>query len=116
MPNDLPFHSLTNLRAHLRRGDVTSVEIVEACLERIAALDGKLHAFVEVYRESALLAAQAADLQRQSGLPTAALHGLPIALKDLLEWKGRQTTALAPTTLGHKGPREEESAAPRTPR
>jgi aspartyl-tRNA(Asn)/glutamyl-tRNA(Gln) amidotransferase subunit A len=103
--SELPFHSLTNLRAHLRRGDVTSLEIVEGCLDRIAALDGKLHAFIEVYRESAVLAAQAADLQRQSGLPTPALHGLPIALKDLLHLAGRQTTAGSKSWLGRRSER-----------
>jgi aspartyl-tRNA(Asn)/glutamyl-tRNA(Gln) amidotransferase subunit A len=93
MPNDLPFHSLTNLQAHLRRGDVTSVEIVTAGLDRIVALDGRLHAFVDVYRDSALAGATAADLERQSGMPVGPLHGLPIALKDLLHLEGRVTTA-----------------------
>ena len=93
MHNELAFHTLTNLRAYLRRGDVTSVEIVEACLARIAALDHRMHAYVEVYGDSALAGAQAADLQRQSGMPVGPLHGLPIALKDLLHIEGRVTTA-----------------------
>ena len=93
MHNDLAFHSLTNLRAYLRRGDVTSVEIVEACLARIAALDDRMHAYVDVYRDSALAGGQAADLERQSGMPVGPLHGLPIALKDLLHIEGRVTTA-----------------------
>ena len=105
MTSDLPFHSLTNLRAHLRRGDVTSVEIVEACLDRIAALDAHAHAFIEVYREGAMLGAQAADLERQTGLPLGPLHGLPIALKDLLNIAGRQTTAGAKSWLGRKAKR-----------
>jgi aspartyl-tRNA(Asn)/glutamyl-tRNA(Gln) amidotransferase subunit A len=100
--SDLPFHSLTSLQAHLRRGDVTSVEIVEACLERIAALDARLHAFVDVYGESAMLGARAADLQRQAGLPVGPLHGLPIALKDLLHLAGRQTTAGSMHWLGRR--------------
>jgi aspartyl-tRNA(Asn)/glutamyl-tRNA(Gln) amidotransferase subunit A len=100
MPNDLPFHSLTNLRAHLRRGDTSSVEIVEACLAHIDALDARLHAFVEVYAEDALVAAQAADLERQAGLVRGPLHGLPIALKDLLHLEGRRTTAGAASWRG----------------
>src|SRR4029079_8944841 len=81
------------------------VEIVEACLEHIAALDAHAHAFVEVYRESAMLGAQAADLERQTGLPLGPLHGLPIALKDLLNIAGRQTTAGAKSWLGRKAKR-----------
>jgi aspartyl-tRNA(Asn)/glutamyl-tRNA(Gln) amidotransferase subunit A len=98
--SDLPFHSLANLRGHLARGDVSSVEIVEACLARIARLDARLHAFVDVYRDGALAWAQAADLERQSGLVRGPLAGLPIALKDLLHWSGRQTTAGAKSWLG----------------
>jgi aspartyl-tRNA(Asn)/glutamyl-tRNA(Gln) amidotransferase subunit A len=95
MPNtsDLPFHSLTSLQAHLRRGDVTSVEIVEACLDRIAALDARLHAFVDVYRDDARERADAADRERSQGGARGPLAGLPIALKDLLDIEGRPTTA-----------------------
>ncbi len=100
MPNDLPFHSLANLQAHLRRGDLSSVEIVEACLDRIAAYDTRLHAFIEVYRDEAITLAQAADLERQAGIPCGPLHGLPIALKDLLHIAGRQTTAGAKSWEG----------------
>jgi len=107
MTRDLPFHSLTNLRAHLDRGDVSSVEIVEACLARIALLDGHLHAFVDVYGDGALACAQAADLERQAGISRGPLHGLPVALKDLLHLAGRQTTAGAKSWLGR---RSEETA------
>ncbi len=93
MPNDLPYHSLTNLSAHLARGDLTSVDLVQACLDRIARLDPQLHAFVDVWADSALACAQAADLEREAGMTRGALHGLPIALKDLVHVAGRQTTA-----------------------
>jgi aspartyl-tRNA(Asn)/glutamyl-tRNA(Gln) amidotransferase subunit A len=107
MPSDLPFHSLTSLKAHLERGDVSSVEIVEACLERIAQLDARAHAFVDVHGDAALVCAQAADLERQAGLPRGPLHGLPVALKDLLHVAGRQTTAGSKSWLGR---RSEETA------
>ena len=102
MPNDLPFHSLTSLKAHLERGDVSSVEIVVACLERIAQLDVRLHAFIDVYRDGALACAEAADLERQAGMARGPLHGLPVALKDLLHLAGRQTTAGSKSWLGRK--------------
>ncbi|HKW81786.1 MAG TPA: amidase [Casimicrobiaceae bacterium] len=91
--HDLPYVPLTALSRRLADGETTSRDIVAACLERIAALDDRLHAFVEVYRDEALALAQAADLERRSGAARGPLHGLPIALKDLLHIEGRVTTA-----------------------
>jgi aspartyl-tRNA(Asn)/glutamyl-tRNA(Gln) amidotransferase subunit A len=89
----LPFRSLTLLSTMLARGETTSREIVDACLARIEGLDARLHAFVEVYADDARKLAQAADLEREAGVNRGPLHGLPVALKDLLEMEGRQTTA-----------------------
>ncbi|MET0345021.1 MAG: amidase [Casimicrobiaceae bacterium] len=93
MENDLPFHSLADLARELATGESSSREIVDACLARIAALDGRLHAFIDVYRDDALASADAADRERRAKWPRGPLHGLPIALKDLLHVAGRQTTA-----------------------
>ena len=90
---DLPRTSLAVLSRRLAAGETSSREIVEACLARTDALDGRLHAYVEVYRDEAIAGADAADLQRGAGLARGPLHGLPIALKDLLHVEGRQTTA-----------------------
>jgi aspartyl-tRNA(Asn)/glutamyl-tRNA(Gln) amidotransferase subunit A len=60
---------------------------------RIEALDARLHAFVEVYRDEALAAAVAADRERAAGRTRGPLHGLPIAIKDLVHIGGRTTTA-----------------------
>jgi len=89
----LPLDSLSDLAVRLRDGETTSLALVEACLARIDAHDAKLHAFVDVYREEALACARAADLERASRLPRGPLHGVPIALKDLLHIDGRVTTA-----------------------
>jgi len=91
--SDLPFHSLAALARLLARGETTSRAIVEACLARIAEHDGHLHAFVAVYRDDALEAADAADRERRDGTSRGPLAGLPIALKDLLHVEGRETTA-----------------------
>jgi aspartyl-tRNA(Asn)/glutamyl-tRNA(Gln) amidotransferase subunit A len=93
MPDDLPWMALNALSQRLAAGATSSREIVEACLARTDALDGKLHAYVDVYRDDAIAGAKAADLQRNAGLARGALHGLPIALKDLLHIEGRATTA-----------------------
>ena len=93
MTHDLAARSLGELSLLLSRREASSREIVDACLARIASLDAKLHAFVEVYADDARRLADAADLERASGVVRGPLHGLPIALKDLLEMEGRQTTA-----------------------
>src|ERR1700692_2580795 len=93
VPDDLPWTPLSELSRRLAAGATSSLEIVEACIARIDALDGKLHAYVDVYRDHAIAGAKAADLQRHAGLARGPLHGLPIALKDLLHIEGRATTA-----------------------
>ena len=89
--------NLSNLAVHeLSVGIATRkfspVDIVDACLARIAALDPKLHAFVSVYADDARLAAEAADKSIRSGHGLGPLHGIPIALKDLIDLEGKITT------------------------
>jgi aspartyl-tRNA(Asn)/glutamyl-tRNA(Gln) amidotransferase subunit A len=91
--SDLPWQSLTELAAALAARAVSSQEIAGACLDRIDVLDGRLHAFVDVYRDEALAAARRADRERAAGRLCGPLHGLPIALKDLFHVRGRMTTA-----------------------
>jgi aspartyl-tRNA(Asn)/glutamyl-tRNA(Gln) amidotransferase subunit A len=91
--HDLLDFTLTDLARELQRGAFSSVEIVVAYLNRIAALDAWAHAYVDVYRDSALAAAREADRERGAGRARSPLHGLPIALKDLLHVRGRVTTA-----------------------
>src|SRR5690349_15464083 len=88
-PALLPAHAMS---AAIAAGRLSPVEIVDAALARIAAADGKLHAFVEVYDKEARLAAEAADKAIHSGHRIGPLHGIPIALKDLIEIEGRVTT------------------------
>jgi aspartyl-tRNA(Asn)/glutamyl-tRNA(Gln) amidotransferase subunit A len=85
----LPVHALS---ASLKSRSISPVDIVSACLERIAKLDSKLKAFVEVHEKEARLAAEAADKAIRSGHAVGPLHGIPIALKDLVEMEGRVAT------------------------
>jgi aspartyl-tRNA(Asn)/glutamyl-tRNA(Gln) amidotransferase subunit A len=73
----------------LRHAQCSSRELVDAHLARIEALDGKLHAFVEVYAAESRALADAADAARKARLPLGPLHGLPIGLKDLCDIAGR---------------------------
>ena len=88
-PALLPAHVLS---AEIEARRLSPVDVVDRLLERIRAGDAKLHAFVEVYADEARLAAEAADKAIRSGHAVGPLHGIPIALKDLIEIEGRVTT------------------------
>src|SRR6202521_5530725 len=88
-PSFLSAHHLAAEMASRRR---SPVDVVEALLARIAAHDAKLHAFIDVYADDARLAAEAADKAIRSGHAAGPLHGVPIALKDLIDLEGRVTT------------------------
>ena len=77
----------------LRSGELTSRELTQAFLDRIAATDASVRAFVTVTAESALEAADAADDLLASGDADSPLTGLPIGLKDVLMTEGVRTTA-----------------------
>ena len=93
MRTELPWQTLSALAQRIASGEVSSREIVAACYENIDARDAKLHAFVDLWRDDALAQADALDHERRAGRIRGPLHGLPIALKDLLHVEGRQTTA-----------------------
>ena len=71
---------------------MTSAEIVDAFLARIERHDAKLHAFIALYAGEARQAARAADEAMAAGHRLGPLHGIPIALKDLVDLEGRVTT------------------------
>ncbi|MFM6980218.1 MAG: amidase, partial [Micrococcales bacterium] len=80
----------------LRSGAFTSVELTQAHLDRIAEVDGVVHAFLHVNAEGALATAAEVDRKRAAGEDLPALAGLPVAVKDNL------TTIDEPTTAGSK--------------
>ncbi len=85
------FASAHRLAAQLRGRTLTSSDLVETYLQRIAQANPSLNAYSEVYAEDARLAAQAADLAIRAGHAVGPLHGIPIALKDLVDIKGKVT-------------------------
>ncbi|HEX6230308.1 MAG TPA: amidase, partial [Actinomycetota bacterium] len=87
-PRDL---TATELAAKLRSGETSSVEILEACLGRIAAVEGRVEAFLA--RTEDLARAQAAEADRRIASGDApAVAGIPLALKDVLSTRGVTTT------------------------
>jgi aspartyl-tRNA(Asn)/glutamyl-tRNA(Gln) amidotransferase subunit A len=84
--------SAHDLAAQIAARKLSPVDTVDAYLARIAAKEPKLHAFVEVDADDARLAAQGAEKAIRSGHAVGPLHGVPIALKDLIEIEGKVTT------------------------
>ncbi|MEO3767448.1 Asp-tRNA(Asn)/Glu-tRNA(Gln) amidotransferase subunit GatA [Streptomyces sp. B5E4] len=79
--------------ARIAAGDVSAVEVAEAHLARIEAVDEKVHAFLHVDREGALARARAVDAKRERGEKLGPLAGVPLALKDIFTTEGVPTTA-----------------------
>lgn len=95
--SDLTALSAAELADKIHGGEVSSVEVTRAHLDRIAEVDGEYHAFLHVSGEQALEAAAAVDAAIGSGAaPASPLAGVPLALKDVF------TTTDMPTTCGSK--------------
>ncbi|GAC56156.1 aspartyl/glutamyl-tRNA(Asn/Gln) amidotransferase subunit A [Gordonia hirsuta DSM 44140 = NBRC 16056] len=88
--------SAADLAAKIAGRELSSVEVTQAHLDRIAQIDGELGAFLHVGVDEALAAARAADESIAAGTAGSSLTGVPIALKDVF------TTVDAPTTCGSK--------------
>jgi aspartyl-tRNA(Asn)/glutamyl-tRNA(Gln) amidotransferase subunit A len=86
----LPLQAASAL-IHSRR--VSSVDVVRACLDRIARHDRELGAFITLTADSAIDEAKRADADLANGVDRGPLHGIPIALKDLYDTAGVRTTA-----------------------
>jgi aspartyl-tRNA(Asn)/glutamyl-tRNA(Gln) amidotransferase subunit A len=82
--------------AAVAAGDASAVEVTTAHLDRIAAVDPQVHAFLHVAPDEALAAARAVDQRRSAGEPLGPLAGVPLALKDVF------TTTDMPTTCGSR--------------
>ena len=89
----LAFESISSLSAQIRAGKLSPVTLVEAMLERIDALDGRLRSFIRVMPERALAQARGAESAWKSGAELGVLHGIPYAAKDLFDVKGVPTMA-----------------------
>jgi aspartyl-tRNA(Asn)/glutamyl-tRNA(Gln) amidotransferase subunit A len=90
--DELAYLSIAEAGARLRRREFSAVELTDACLNRIEAIDGKLHCFITLTADLALQRAQEAEKEIRSGTDRGPLHGIPIALKDLYATRGIRTT------------------------
>jgi aspartyl-tRNA(Asn)/glutamyl-tRNA(Gln) amidotransferase subunit A len=85
--------TIAELAPRLRRKEVSPVEVARACLDRIEKFNPALNAFITVTAEAALAEARAAEIEISRGEWRGPLHGIPIAIKDLIDTAGTRTTA-----------------------
>jgi aspartyl-tRNA(Asn)/glutamyl-tRNA(Gln) amidotransferase subunit A len=98
--------------AQIREGKISPVELVEACLERIRALDGRLQAWAHVDEAGARAAAHALEAEVASGRLRGPLHGVPVGIKDIIHVAGMPTTAGA-KPWAHRRPATDAPAVSR---
>ena len=109
---DLAWASMGELARLVATKAVSPVEIVRTHLDRIAALDGTLKAYITVMGDSALQVARAAEAAVMAGEARGALHGVPVGLKDLYCTKGVKTTG-GSRILGDWVPAEDATVVTR---
>ena len=94
--DDLCYLGLVDVGQHIRRRELSAVEVTQAALRRIEQLDVMLKSYATVTAELALEAAEEADHEISHGVERGPLHGVPIAVKDLFHTKGVRTAAGMP--------------------
>lgn len=91
--DDLPLLDLADVSRAVQKKEVSPVEITQACLARIAKLNPTLNAFITVTGTAALEDSRKAEAEITRGEWKGPLHGIPLAVKDLIETAGVKTTA-----------------------
>jgi aspartyl-tRNA(Asn)/glutamyl-tRNA(Gln) amidotransferase subunit A len=89
--HELTYTPLRVLAVELREGRISPTELVESCLQRIDAVDGRLGAFCALDADGARAAARDAERDIGKGSYRGPLHGIPVAIKDLIFTKGLRT-------------------------
>ena len=92
LTDESAFASVSFLSERLRDGSITSSALVELYLARIKRFDPHLNAYVTVLRDHALAAAAKADDDAAQGKWGGILHGIPFAVKDIIEYDGHRAT------------------------
>jgi aspartyl-tRNA(Asn)/glutamyl-tRNA(Gln) amidotransferase subunit A len=109
-----PLHDLTATGAArlIRTGAVNPVALLEACLARIDACDPEIRAWVHLDREGAVRAAEERAWEAERGRWGGALHGVPVAFKDIFDVAGLPTTAGA-GPFAHRTPTADAASVAR---
>ena len=101
---DLIRQSAATLASAISEGEVSAVEVAQAHLDRISAVDERVLAFRHITAESAIAQAKAVDAKRSAGDALGPLAGVPLALKDILAMKGEPTTCGSKILEGWRPP------------
>ena len=104
--------SLCEAVADIREGRISSVELVTACLDRVAEVEPDVQAWAFLDRDHALMQAQALDLHRAQGKALGPLHGVPIGIKDIFDTSDYPTELGSPLWAG-RTPRSDAAAVAR---
>jgi aspartyl-tRNA(Asn)/glutamyl-tRNA(Gln) amidotransferase subunit A len=112
MANEPPILTVAEAAALIAARKLSPVELVDSCLARIAALDGRLASFVTVTVEHARREARAAEAEIMASGPRGPLHGIPYGLKDIFDVAGVCTTAQS-RLLADNVAREDSACAAR---
>jgi len=96
----------------IRRGEVSSAALTEACLARVTALEPQILAWAHLDREGALAAARERDVEARAARLRGPLHGVPVGIKDIFDVAGMPTTAGA-RAFAHTWPARDSAAVAR---
>ena len=91
--DDILHASIAQIGAQIRKGKISPVELIEMTLQAIDQCEPRLNAFITVFREESLESARRAEAEIRSGKDLGPLHGIPIALKDIIYVEGTRSTA-----------------------
>ena len=91
--NDILHASIAQIAEATRKGEISPVEFIEATLEKIDQCEPQLNTFITVFREESLESARLAEAEIRNGKDLGPLHGVPIALKDIIYVEGTRSTA-----------------------
>jgi len=97
----MPYLSIHQAAEEIHSGLITPTELVTEILERIDELDGEIQSYITVTRDQAYKDAEQAEREQRTGLYRSPLHGIPIAIKDLVAVKGVRTTAGSKVLTDH---------------
>ena len=92
----------TEAAAAIRAGEITSVDLVQACLVRIAETEEAVQAWTYLDPDYALSQAKAADAATRAGRPSGPLHGIPVGIKDIIDTGDMPTENGTPLYVGRR--------------
>ncbi|QDQ15271.1 amidase [Streptomyces spectabilis] len=103
--------TVADAAAAIAAGELSPVELTASVLDRVAEVEPGLNAYVAVRPEAARRAAERAERERAAGYARGPLHGIPFALKDLIDVKGQSTSASSRVRDGHVADADSTVAA-----